>query len=207
MRPLATALIWAAATAAGAGEPEPQRPVMRELPRSAAFDAPPSQRDMAAARPEFQRRFHEPLARATTAAGANRAVETLLDAALVEENRALKWLMLTEARRLAAATGNALAVNQAVVLASASYDFDDVEAELKALAEIPLRALDPSRATALAEVAERLATRAETDRRLADAVAAQTIAVRAWQRAGNLAAAANAAARHDAFEAARGRKR
>ena len=60
-----------------------------------------------------------------------------------------------------------------------------------------------SASAAAAEVAERLATRAETDRRLDDAVAAQGLAIRAWQRAGNKAAAFQAAARHDALEAAR----
>jgi hypothetical protein len=53
----------------------------------------------------------------------------------------------------------------------------------------------------LAEVAERLATRAEADRRLDDAIAAQSLAVRAWQRTGNTAAALKAAQRHDAIAA------
>ena len=186
----------------GAAEPE-GRPVMRELPPAAVLESPPSQRNLVDARAELQRRFREPLFRANTAAGANRAAEVLLDAAVAEPDRALKWAMLTEARRLAAAAGNALVIDQAIVLASANYDFDEIEAELRALGEIPLRGLDPGRAVRLAEVAERLATRAETDRRFEDAVAAQSLAIRAWQRAGNKAAAIQAAARHDALEAAR----
>ena len=192
-------LLGLAAASAWAGEPTSERPVMRELPPAAAFASPPSQRELVDARAELQRRFREPLARATTAAAANRAAESLLDAALAEEDRALKWLLLAEARRLAAAAGNALLVDQAIVLASASFEFDVIAEELRVLGEIPLRGLDPPRATALAEVAERLATRAETDGRRNDAVAAQRLAVRAWQRAGNAAAAAKAAARHDAF--------
>lgn len=187
----------AAATAA-----EPPRPVMRELPPG-GLERPPSQRDLVDARAELQRRFREPLGRAGTAAGANRAAEMLLDAARAEEDRGLKWLMLTEAGRLAAAAGNALMVDQAIVLASASYEFDEIAVELRVLGEIPLRALDPGRALTLAQVAERLATRAEADHRLDDAVAAQTLALRSWQRAGNQDAAVKAAARHDALERAR----
>jgi hypothetical protein len=186
----------------GAAEPD-GRPVMRELPPPAVLESPPSQRDLVDARAELQRRFREPLFRANTAAGANRAAEVLLDAAIAEPDRALKWAMLTEARRLAASAGNALAIDQAIVLASANYEFDEIGAELRALGEIPLRGLDPGQAMRLAEVAERLATRAETDRRLDDAVAAQSLAIRAWQRAGNKPAAVQAAARHDALEAVR----
>ena len=197
-RTLALPLWLLAAVAASAGE----RPAMRELPAT-ALDSPPSQRELVDARAELQRRFQGPLSRTNTAGGANQAAELLLDAAIAEPDRSLKWAMLAEARRLAVAAGNALVVDQAIVLASASYQFDEIAAELKALAEIPLRALDPPRATSLAAVAERLATRAETDRRLADAVAAQALAIRAWQRAGNKQAAQRAAARHDALEAAR----
>lgn len=189
----------AAATAAAAAEPG-GRPVMRELP-AAALDRPPSQRDLVDARAELRRRFREPLFRADTAAGANRAAEVLLDAAIAEPDRAVKWAMLAEARRLAVAAGNALAVDQAIVLSAANYEFDEIAAELQALHEIPLRALDPGRAMRLAEVAERLATRAEADRRLDDAIAAQSLAVRAWQRTGNTAAALKAAQRHDAIAA------
>ena len=194
------ALLFAGLAAAAAGAAEPgERPVMRELPPAAVLDRPPSQRDLVDARAELQRRFREPLFRAGTAAGANRAADVLLDAAIGEPDRALKWAMLVEARRLAAAAGNALVIDQAIVLASASYEFDEIEAELRALAEIPLRGLDPGRAMRLAEVAERLATRAETDRRFADAIAAQSLAVRAWQRVGNKAAAVRAAERHDSI--------
>ena len=187
-----------AAVAAAAAEPR-ERTVMRELPPAAVLDRPPSQRELVDARAELQRRFREPLFRASTTAGANRAAEVLLDAAIAEPDRALKWAMFTEARRLAAAAGNSLVIDQAIVLASASYDFDEIEAELRTLTEIPLRGLDPGRAMRLAEVAERLATRAETDRRFDDALAAQSLAVRAWQRVGNKAAALKAAERHDAI--------
>lgn len=202
-RPRAALLLAGLVAAAGAAAAEPGgRPVMRELP-AAALDRPPSQRDLVDARAELQRRFREPLFRADTAAGANRAAEVLRDAAIAEPDRALKWAMLAEARRLAVAAGNAPAVDQAIVLAAANYEFDEIAAELRALHEMPLRGLDPGRAVRLAEVAERLATRAETDRRLDDAIAAQSLAVRAWQRAGNAAAAMQAAERHDALAAKR----
>jgi hypothetical protein len=178
---------------------------MRELPPG-YLDRPPSQRDLVDARAELQRRFGPPLARVNSAAGANHAAELLLDAAVAEEDRSLKWLLLAEARRLAVAAGNALVVDQAVVLASASYDFDEIATELTALGEIPLRGLDPGRAALLAQVAERLATRAEADDRFDEARDAQMLAVRAWQRSGNKRAAAQAAERHDALAAAGARK-
>lgn len=194
-----TPILWLLAVVVAFAD---ERPAMRELPPT-ALDSPPSQRQLVDARAELQRRFHGPLSRTNTAGGANQAAELLLDAALVEPDRSLKWAMLAEARRLAVAAGNALVVDQAIVLASANYEFDEIATELKALGEIPLRALDPPRATSLAAVAERLATRAETDRRLDDAVAAQSLAIRGWQRAGNKQAAQRAAARHDALEASR----
>lgn len=196
---LAAALVFFAAVAAAS---EPGRPVMRELPPAAVVDGPPSRRDLVDARAELQRRFREPLARATTAGGASRAADALIAAALVEEDRTLKWALLAEARRLAAAAGNAPAVDRALNLASAAYEFDVIGEELAALGEIPLRGLDPPRAAALAQVAEQLATRAEGDRRFEESLRAQLLAIRAWQRAGNKPAAANAAARHDALAAA-----
>jgi len=180
---------------------------MRELPPAALLEQPPSQRDLVEAREELRQRFREPLAHVETAAGATRAAEMLLEAAVAEPDRSLKWLMLTEARRLSAEVGNAVTVDRAIVLASASYEFDAVDAEFRSLAAIPLRGLNPPRAAALAEVAEKLATRAETDDRLDLAVAAQSLAIRSWQRAGNKAAAIQAAVRHDAIEAARVRAR
>ena len=197
MRRTLTPPLWLLAVVAAFAD---ERPAMLELPAK-ALDSPPSQRQLVDARAELQRRFQGPLSRANTAGGANQAAELLLDAALVEPDRSLKWAMLAEARRQAVAAGNALVVDQAIVLASANYEFDEIATELKALAEIPLRALDPPRATSLAAVAERLATRAETDRRFDDAIAAQSLAVRAWQRAGNKAAAMKAAERHDAIAA------
>lgn len=197
------AITFLAAVAVAA---EPGRPVMRELPPR-ALDRPPSPRALVDARAELQRRFRGPLARANSTAGANHAAELLLDAAVAEADRSLKWLMFAEARRLAGTTGNAPVIDHAIVLASASFDFDEIALELESLGEIPLRGLDAGRASLMAQVAERLATRAETDDRLAEARDAQMLAVRAWQRAGNKAAAVNAAVRHDALAAAAARQR
>jgi hypothetical protein len=204
MRSLLSVLFpLAAASLLAAAEPVAiDRPMMLELPPT-TLGQPPSPRALVDAREELRRRFREPLSHAETAAGAARAAEALLDASLAEEDRDLKWLMLAEARRLSAEAGNAVAVDRAIVLASACYEFDAIDAELRSLTAIPLRGLDPPRATALAEVAEKLAERAATDRRLDVAVAAQTLAIRGWQRAGNKAAALRAAARHDEVEAAR----
>jgi hypothetical protein len=192
------ALVPLAAAAADPAEPAP-RPVMHQLPPAAA-GRPPSQRDLVAARTELRRRFREPLAHTDTATGASTAAAVLIDAAGREPDRALKWLLLLEARRLATAAGNAAAVARAVVLASATYEFDAVAEEYRSLAEIPLRGIDGPRAGALAEVAEKLSLRAEAEGRNDMAADAQALAVRAWQRAGNAAAARRADSRLAALE-------
>lgn len=172
------------------------RPRMEAMPRDdQPTRRPPSQRDLVDARATLERRFREPLSRAGTAAGANAATSALLDAATWEEDRAVKWLMLTEARRLAAAAGNATAVDRAITLAAAAYEFDALSEEHRTLREIPLRALDAPRAAALAQVAEGLAERAEADGRGTLAAESWQLAVRGWQRAGDTAAARRVATR------------
>lgn len=171
------------------------RPTMRQLPAAAAGTLPPTARQLVDARETFAERFREPLSRTRTVAGAHAAAALLLDAAAVEDDRALKWLMLAEARRLAAAAGDAATVDRAAVLAGASYEFDALAEECRALEEIPLRGLDPPRAAGLAGVAEGLATRAEADGRRDVAIDAQSLAIRAWERCGDIAAARRAAAR------------
>lgn len=195
---------FAATVVVQAGDEEPSgRPRMEQMRPAAALGQPPSQRDLVDARAVLERRFREPLAHTATSAGANAAAAALLDAAATEQDRAVKWLMLAEARRLAAAAGNATMVDRSIVLADAAYDFDAVAEEHRALREIPLRALDRARAAALAGVAEGLAERAETDGRGDVAVDAWMLAIRGWQRAGDNAAARRAATR--LAEAERGR--
>ena len=174
------------------------RPRMEQLSTTAGLDKPPSSRDLALSRAEMQRRFRESLSHANTAAGARLATETLLTAAITENDRSLKWLMLDEARRLGEASGQASLVNRAITMAAA-YDVDAIDMELRCLKQIPLRGLDAQRASSLASAAENIATRAEADQRLDKAVSATLLAYRAWQRAGNKDAARQAAARHDAL--------
>lgn len=183
-----------AATAGGADEP-PARPQMRQLQPARPGGQPPSDRDLVDARAVIASRFREPLARAGTAAGAGAAVTALLDAAVVEGEPAVKWALLVEARRLAAAAGNAAGVDRAIVLADATFEFDAIAEEQRILRGIPLRALDRSRAATLAEVAEGLAQRAEADGRPEVAADSWALAIRGWQRAGDLAAARRAATR------------
>jgi hypothetical protein len=57
--------------------------------------------------------------------------------------------------------------------------------------------LPPHRAAALAEVAEKVASRAEGDGRRHLAIASLNLAVRGWQRAGLIEPAKRAAIRHD----------
>ena len=136
------------------------RPTMQQLSPHSGLDTPPSPRDLAESRTELKRRFREPLSHAGTAAGARLAAETLLTAAATENDRSLKWLMLDEARQLGAAAGQAGLVSRAITLASATYDFDAIETELRCLKQIPLRGLDATRAASLANAAEAIATRA-----------------------------------------------
>ena len=162
---------------------------MRQLAASGTLAKPPSQRELVDARSALKARFKEPLSHTDTAAGARSAAVALLDAAHGETEPPLKWLLLDEARRLGAAAGSAEIVSRAITLTSAVFDMDELAAELESLAEIPLRALDPGRAARLAEAAERIAARADTDGRTDLANDARHLAYKAWQRAGNPAAA------------------
>jgi hypothetical protein len=172
------------------------RPVMTTLPPAAAARQPPSPRQLVDARAELQRRHRELLFRATTASGADRAAEALVEAGAAEPDRALQWALFAEARRLGAASGNAAVISRAITLATASFDFDALEMEHRALAEIPLRGVSPQRALRLAEAAENLATRAEADGRRELARAAQDLAIKAWQRTGSREATRRAMVRH-----------
>ena len=173
----------------------PARLRMRQLAPAAAAGEPPGPHELVHARAELQRRFRDELASVSTPAGANAAVASLLAAAASEPDRRLKWLMLDEARELAADAGNAAAVSRTLKLASASFDFDAVAEEYRTLNAIPLRLLDPDRAASLAEAAGQLGMRAETDGRRDMATSAQLLAMRGWERAGNIAAARAAAAK------------
>lgn len=188
---------------AAAGEPEspeaqavaeaPSRPTMRQLPAAAAFEAPPSARRLVDARTEFDQRYPGLLARGRTSAGAPVIAEALIEAAISEEDRGLKWLMLAEARRMAVASGSARSLERATLLASATFEFDAAREELRGLEQIPVRLLAPDRAASFAEVAERLAGRAEAEGRRDVALDALGLAVRGWQRAGAIQSARNAA--------------
>lgn len=193
------AAVLLSALVAHADEPPATRPTMQQLPAEAAVDVPPTARELVDARAEFERRYPGILARGRTTAGAAVIAEALIEAAASEEDRDVKWFMLAEARRLAVASGNAAALDRAVVLASATYEFDAVEEELRSLKEIPIRLLAPQRAAAFAEVAEQVAGRAESERRRDLAIQSLNLAVRGWQRAGVIDAARKAAARHDAL--------
>ena len=197
MRSLAFLLAITALTApVSAADAAPaERPRMRQLAPTAAAGRPPGPHELVAARAELRRRFRDEFATLSTPAGANAAVAALLHAAATEPDRRLKWLMLDEARELAADAGNAAAVSRTIALAAADYDFDAVAEEYRTLDEIPLRLLDPARAAALAAVSDRLAARAEADGRRELATSAQLLAMRGWERAGDIAQARAAAAK------------
>jgi len=196
-RPVAVAAVLACLLAAMPGGEAGEPAVRTGLGR-----LPPSQRALVDARVELRRRHREVLFRADTTAGAERAAEVLLEAGAGEPDRALKWLLFDEARRLGVAAGNALVVHRAVTLASATYDFDALDVEHRSLEEIPLRGVSPQRAVAVAETAEGLAARAEADGRLDLALSAQDLAIKAWQRAGAVEACRRAMTRHAEMTAA-----
>lgn len=196
------AIVFVVLVAGGSGaadEPSQPRPTMLQLPATAAANAPPTTRELVEARAEFDRRYPGILARGRTTAGAAVIPDALIEAAASEEDRHVKWFMLAEARRFAVASGNAAALDRAIVLASATYDFDAVEEEVRSLKEIPVRLLAPQRAAAFAQVAEQVAGRAESEGRRELAMQALMLAVRGWQRAEMIDAARRAAARHDAL--------
>jgi hypothetical protein len=195
------AAVTAAVTAAESAAPIPAavptgRPVMTSLPLAAVRERPPSARALVDARQELKRRYREPLFRADTSVGASRAAELFVEAGAAEPDRPLKWLLLAEARRLGAATGDAVVIHRAVSLAAATYDFDALDLEHRSLAEIPLRGIPPRQAVGVAEAAEAVAGRAEIDGRIELALAAQDLAIRAWQRAGAKEACRRAMVRH-----------
>lgn len=174
------------------------RPGMRQLASSGSLAKPPSTRDLVDARAALKTRYREPLSHTETAAGALTAAEIFVNAAITEDDKPLKWLLLDEARRLGAAAGNAEMIKRAIAIQSSAFAFDEIAAELESLGQIPLRALDPRRATLMAAAAEALADRARVDGRSDMATDAQTLAIRSWQRAGNREAARAAAAKLDA---------
>ncbi|MFM7245239.1 MAG: hypothetical protein ACKO40_13865 [Planctomycetaceae bacterium] len=185
------------------GDAPPARLGVRQFPDAAVVDGPPSARELVDARAEFEARYPGVLARGRTSAGAFVLADALIDEAAAEGDRGVKWLMLAEARRMAVASGNAAAVERAIVQASATYEFDAIDEELRSLKEIPVRLLAPERAAAFAEVAERLAARSESDARIGEAATALELAVRGWQRAGHVPAARKAAARYQEITASR----
>jgi len=188
------------AAVAAAEEPVLRRPSMRQLGPNADPSRPPSRREIADGRVIVRRRFYEDFSHTETALGARVAAEALLTAATTEDDRTLRWVLLDEARRLGESSGQAGIISRSFATAAGLYDFDDVAAELRSLEQIPVRVLDGGRAAALAKAAEHLARRAADENRVPQAITAESIAARAWQRAGNAAAAREAAVRAVALE-------
>lgn len=181
---------------APAAEP---RPAMRQITSGPQASRVPSTRDIADVRPVVRRRFHEALSHTETSVGAQTAAEALLSAAATESDGTLRWVLLDEARRLGEDCGQADIVSRSFALAVGFYDVDDVAGELRSLRHFPIRILDPQRAAALARSAERVAVRAVEAGRAREAVTAEDLATRAWQRAGNIGAARAAATRSAAL--------
>ena len=180
--------------------PRPERPRMQSLAPSSRGGAVPSQRALVDARATFRQRYGNPAARARTSTATLLVAEALLAEATDESDPAVKWVILDEARKLAIAAGSPLIIGRAVLIASSEFDFDALNVEYRSLLEIPLRALDPGRASELAMAAEGIATRAEIDRSFDQALLAQGLSIRAWQRAGNIDGARTATKRLETLE-------
>lgn len=177
-----------------------ERPKMQSLAPSTRAGTVPSQRTLVDARATFRRRYGNPAARARTATATLLVAEALIAEASTEADAAVKWVIFDEARKLAISAGSPLIIGRAVRLASSEFEFDALNVEYRSLLEIPLRALDPGRASELADAATAVATRAELDRRFDLAMLAQGLAIRAWQRADNIHAARAATRRLDVLE-------
>jgi hypothetical protein len=173
---------------------------MQTLAPSLRNGAVPSQRALVDARSEFRERYGNPAARVRTTSATLLLAEALIAEAAGETDPAVKWVILEEARKLAISAGSPLAIARSVRLASAEFEFDSLAVEYRSLLEIPLRALDPGRASDLANAAAGVATRAETDSRYDVAILAQGLTIRAWQRVGNIAAARAASQRLESLE-------
>lgn len=178
----------------------PERPRMQSLAPSRRGGVVPSQRALVDARATFRQRYGNPAARARTSTATLLVAEALLAEAADESDPAVKWVILDEARKLAISAGSPLIIGRAVRIASSEFDFDALNVEYRSLLEIPLRALDPGRASELAAAAEGIATRAEIDRSFDLALLAQGLSIRAWQRAGNIYGARTASKRLEALE-------
>jgi hypothetical protein len=181
-------------------QPRLERPRMQSLAPSSRGGGVPSQRALVDARATFRQRYGNPAARARTSSATRLVAEALLAEASDESDAAVKWVILDEARKLAISAGSPLIIGRAVRIASSEFDFDALTVEYRSLLEIPLRALDPGRASELAEAAEGVATRAEVDRTFDLAILAQGLSIRAWQRAGNIYGARTATKRLEALE-------
>jgi hypothetical protein len=178
----------------------PERPRMQSLAPSSRGGVVPSQRVLVDARATFRQRYGNPATRARTSTATLLVAEALLAEATDESDPAVKWVILDEARKLAISAGSPQIIGRAVRIASSEFDFDALNVEYRSLLEIPLRALDPGRASELAAAAEGIATRAEIDRSFDLALLAQGLSVRAWQRAGNIDGARTASKRLESLE-------
>jgi hypothetical protein len=178
----------------------PERPRMQSLAPSSRGGVVPSQRALVDARATFRQRYGNPAARARTSTATLLVAEALLAEATDESDPAVKWVILDEARKLAISAGSPQIIGRAVRIASSEFDFDALNVEYRSLLEIPLRALEPGRASELAMAAEGIATRAEIDRSFDQALLAQGLSIRAWQRAGNIDGARTATKRLEALE-------
>ena len=95
------------------------RPTMRQFSAGGTLAKPPSARELVDARATLKARFREPLSHTETTVGALMAAEIFVEASLTEDDKPLKWLLLDEARRLGAATGNADMIKRAIAMQSA----------------------------------------------------------------------------------------
>jgi len=163
----------------------PRRPAALLLDPPAGYGPPPDEADLEPIRAIFRDECRDLLRVARSHLGARMVAGVLEEAAAVEKDAILRWVLLEETLRLAVASGEPKRIASAVALAAEHYRFDALQAELDALSGIPQRVLRPERIREIAAAAERVAAAAAAADRPRERGAAWKLAADSWRRAGD----------------------
>lgn len=163
----------------------PKRPAALLLDPPAGYGPPPDDADLEPIRAIFRDECRDLLRVARSHLGARMVAGVLEEAAAVEKDAVLRWVLLEETLRLSVASGEPKRIASAVALATEHYRFDALQTELDALSDIPQRVLRPERIREIATAAERLAAAATAADRPHERRAAWKLAADSWRRTGD----------------------